>query len=211
MAGKVTAIEPQKRNRKRANVFIDGQYALGVAATVAATLEIGQWLEDSEIERLDAADEQEVAYQRALHFLSYRPLSTQEIRQKLQGKGFSEFAVDTTVQRLEETGLIDDLEFARYWVEQREQFRPRGIAMLRYELRQKGLAADLIALSLQGIDEDELAYRAAHRRAEQLSMLPPKDFERKLGAYLARRGFPYPVVRETVNRLREELCPALDE
>jgi regulatory protein len=130
-----------------------------------------------------------------------------EVRQNLAETGFSEMIAETTLQRLEDMGLVNDLDFARYWVEQREQFRPRGTVMLRHELRQKGVAEEAIARSLEAVDEELLAYRAARRQAERLSALPQKEFKRKLGAYLSRRGFPYPIVPETVARLRAELCP----
>ena len=207
VAGKVTVLSAQKRNRKRINVYIDGQFAFGLAASVATRLQVGQHLRDTDIEELETADSQQVAYERALHFLSFRPRSMQEVRRNLSEKGFSELTVEATLHRLEEAGLVNDLEFARYWVEQREQFRPRGIAMLQHELRQKGVVAEAIALSCEQIDEEMLAYRAAYRQAERLSALPPKDFGRKVGSYLSRRGFPYSVVRETVARLRNELCP----
>jgi regulatory protein len=207
MAGKITALNAQKRNHRRINVHIDGQFAFGLAAVVATRLQIGQYLTDRDIEELETADSLQVAYDRALHFLSFRPRSLKEVRQSLSKKGFSEMTVEATLQRLEESDLVNDLEFARYWVEQREQFRPRGTAMLQYELRQKGVAPEAIALSLEEIDEETLAYRAAHRQAERLRTLPPKEFGRKLGSYLSRRGFPYPIVRETIAQLRQELCP----
>ena len=77
--------------------------------------------------------------------------------------------------------------------------------MLRYELSQKGIPREIISAELETIDQDYLAYKAAHRRAEQLSNLPLVDFKRKLGAFLARRGFPYSIVRETIERLADEL------
>ncbi len=138
MAGKITALNAQKRNHRRINVHIDGQFAFGLAAVVATRLQIGQYLTDRDIEELETADSLQVAYDRALHFLSFRPRSLKEVRQSLSKKGFSEMTVEATLQRLEESDLVNDLEFARYWVEQREQFRPRGTAMLQYELRQRG-------------------------------------------------------------------------
>ena len=202
---KVTALETQKRNRKRVNVYLDEQFAFGLAAAVAVRLQIGQYLEEADVEKLQTADERQVAYQRALDFLSYRPRSMQEVGRRLTEKGFSNSTVQVVLEQLEEAGLINDLDFAHYWVEQRQHFRPRSIAMLQYELRQKGVARDLISLSLQGIDEEGSAYQAASRQAERLSSLPPKDFRRKLDSFLARRGFPYPVIRATVARLQNEL------
>lgn len=210
MAGKVTGLSAQKRNRRRINVYVEGQFAFGLAAVVATRLQVGQYLSDSDIEELETADSQQVAYDKALHFLSFRPRSMDEVRRNLSEKGFAEMTIEATLHRLEAAGLVNDLEFTQFWVEQREQFRPRGTAMLRHELRQKGVADETIALSLEQVDEEELAYQAAYRQAERLSALPPKDFGRKLGSFLSRRGFPYPIVRETVTRLRKELCPNRD-
>ena len=202
---KVTALKVQKRNNKRVNVYLDEQFAFGLAATEAARLRVGQWLEDADIEALQAADERQAAYQRALNFLSYRPRSVQEVRQNLAEKEFAQVTIEDTLERLEQVGLVDDLEFAHYWVEQRQLFRPRSAAMLRYELGQKGIDRDTIAAVLETVDEENLAYQAARRRAEQLSTLSPGDFRRKLGSFLARRGFPYSIVRATIDRLQNEL------
>lgn len=205
MAGKITALRTQKRNRKRVSVFLDGGYAFGLAAEEAARLQIGQQLSDGEIEQLLEADKLQTAHQQALHFLSYRPRSVQEVRRSLTDKGFAENAVEAALTRLEQAGLLDDMEFARFWVEQRHDFRPRSIAMLRHELRQKGVPPVAISNALNDLDEDELAYQTACRFAGRLSSLPLDEFRRKLSGYLARRGFPYAVIETAVNRLQSDL------
>ncbi len=201
----ITALQAQKRNRKRINVHLDGEFAFGLAATQATQLRVGQQLEDAEIQTLQSHDGRESAYQRALHLLSYRPRSEREIRRNLEAKGFDDIAIDHSLERLRETDLVDDVAFAHYWIEQRQLFRPRGAAMLRYELGQKGVERDIIAAALENIDEETLAYQAARRQAARLCHLPQKDFNRRLGSYLARRGFPYSIVREIADRLRDEL------
>jgi len=205
MAGMITALETQKRNRKRVSVFLDGEYAFGLAAEEATRLHIGQQLSDVEVEGLLEADRLQTVYQRALHFLSYRPRSVEEVRRNLTDKGFSEDAVEATLRRLEEAGLLDDREFARFWVEQRRDFRPRSIAMLRHELRQKGVPPAVISHALTDLDEDELAYETACRFAGRLSSLPLDEFRRKLNGYLARRGFPFSATKTAVNRLLSDL------
>ena len=205
MAGKITALETQKRNRKRVSVFLDGEYAFGLAAEEVARLQVGQQLSDDEIQGLLEADRLHTVYQRALRFLSHRPRSIQEVRRSLRDKGFSEDAVEATLVRLEQAGLLNDVEFARYWVEQRQDFRPRSIAMLRHELKQKGVPPAVISQALKDLDEDELAYDTARRFAGRLSSLPLEEFRRKLSGYLARRGFPYAVIETAVNRLQSDL------
>ncbi|NOR82439.1 MAG: regulatory protein RecX, partial [Ardenticatenales bacterium] len=132
-------------------------------------------------------------------------------RRSLEGKGFDDIAIDHSLERLRETDLVDDVAFAHYWIEQRQLYRPRGAAMLRYELGQKGVERDIIAAALENIDEETLAYQAARGQAARLCHLPQKDFNRRLGSYLARRGFPYSIVREIADRLRDELEVDEDE
>ncbi len=66
----ITALKLQKRNRQRVNVYLDGEFAFGLARIVAAWLAVGQEIDDQKIAQLQQEDAREVAYQRALKFLT---------------------------------------------------------------------------------------------------------------------------------------------
>ncbi|HOG79782.1 MAG TPA: hypothetical protein PK454_08510, partial [Anaerolineaceae bacterium] len=66
MDQKITALKVQKRNPNRVNVYLDGDFAFGLARVVAAWLQIGQILTPEKITSLQAQDTHEVAYQKAL-------------------------------------------------------------------------------------------------------------------------------------------------
>ncbi len=204
MAGQITAIEVQKRDRRRVNVFVEGKFALGLALELAVGLSKGQYLSDVEIADLRAADERVRAYEQALDFLAPRPRSKREVADRLRRKGFSAAAVDETIERLSRAGLLDDRAFARYWIENRERFRPRGRRALRYELGQKGVPDQVIDELLSEVDETESAYRAALQRIRRWRSLDPVTRRRKLSDYLRRRGFDYEVIREVWGRLQAE-------
>jgi len=205
MAGTITSLKAQKRNPERVNVYLDGRYAFSLAAIEAARLRRGQVLSDEDIEGLKERDSFEKAHDRALRFLSYRPRSEAEVRRYLQGKAVSPTIEEEVIERLTRAKLLDDLAFARYWVENRESFKPRGLRMLRYELYQKGLSEDTIAQALTDLDEEESAYQVALKRGRRLAHLDQVSFRKKLGAYLLRRGFPYEVVNLAVERTWQEL------
>lgn len=207
MAGTITALVAQKRNKERVNVYLDGEFAFGLAMIEALKLHKGQTLSDEEIERLRALDEVETAHERALNLLTYRPRSAEEVRRKLREskKNFSETAIEKTIQRLEQAGLLDDKAFARYWVENREQFSPRSIRALRHELRQKGVSHRDADEALVDVDEEDAAYRAGRAKARRYAQADEETFRRRLGGYLARRGFPYGTVRDAVDRLWDEI------
>lgn len=201
---KVTALAPQQRNRERVNVFLDGRFAFGLAAIVAARLKIGQPLGDAEIERLKAVDAAEEAYNKAIGYLSYRPRSRAELERYLQGKKLSPETTAQVLERLERLSLVNDGEFARYWVENREQFAPRGRYALRAELRRKGVTDGSVEEALTGVDETASAYEAARKKAARMQGLDHATFGRRLGGFLGRRGFGYDVVKEVVERLWRE-------
>ena len=115
------------------------------------------------------------------------------------------------LDRLRDAGLLDDREFARFWVENRETFRPKGALGLSYELRQKGVPREIIEQSLEGLNARESAYRAAVGRAARMAHLEQPIFYRRLSGFLQRRGFGYKVIRETVDRLWEEVTEQRNE
>lgn len=205
MLQKVTALKYQKKNRQRVNVFLDGQYAFGLQASIAIGLRVGQALSPEEIAQLQDRDLAEVAYEGALGFLGYRPRSHAEVEAYLRRRKASPAVAKTVITRLTSAGLVDDDAFARYWVENRESFRPRGRRSLRFELRRKGVPDTVVDSATGEIDEADSAYRAAHDRAQRLSSLDYAVFRRRLAGFLQRRGFYYEVVKETVDRLWREL------
>jgi regulatory protein len=205
MAGKITALRFQKRNKNRVNVYIDEEFAFGLAVIEAARLQVGQKLGDDEIAQLRWKDEIEQAYERALNFLSYRPRSKAEVRRNLRKKDVPERAIEIVVERLEKSGLLDDEEFARYWVDNRKSFNPRGAYALRHELWQKGVSDIVIDEALASFDEEAAAQKAADAGARKLSHHQPQDFRRKLQGYLKRRGFSYGLVRTLVKQKLDEV------
>jgi regulatory protein len=203
MAGTITALRFQKRNKDRVNVYVDGEFAFGVAAILAAHLRVGQKLGEEDIARLETEDDVEQAYERALNFLSYRPRSQAEVRRNLRKKKLEDSVVEAVLHRLIEAGLLDDREFAHYWVENRVQFNPRGMRALRQELWQRGVPGAIIDDELAGFDEEPSARRVAEAGARRFADLAPRQFRAKLGAYLARRGFSYAVVTPLIQEMLE--------
>ena len=202
MAGQITALRFQKRNKERVNVYINDRFAFGLAAIEAVQLQVGQHLSVAEIARLKKKDQVEVAHGRALKFLSYRPRSVAEVQRYLTGKEFDAHTIEQVIARLSRADLLNDEAFACYWLENRDSFRPRGNRALRYELRQKGVADSTIDDLLADYDESDAAYRAALPRAQKLARRHNVDtFRSKLLSFLNRRGFSFEIARHTVDKL----------
>lgn len=207
MGRKVTALKLQKKNAQRVNVYLDGEFAFGLARIIAAWLKVGQELSEEKIAELRSGDEREAALQRALHFISFRPRTEREVRQNLEKAGLPAEVIEETLTRLQEQRLIDDSRFAEFWIDNRTTFRPRSERLLTQELRQRGLTEPVIheAILAAAIDEQAAAYQAAQKRSRRLAGLERQAFRQKLGSFLARRGFNYETIAGVVNQLWDEL------
>jgi regulatory protein len=205
----VTAIEAQRKNPQRVNIYLDEEFAFGLSRITAAWLKVGQGLSEEKIATLQAEDAREAALQRALHFLSYRPRSVDEVRKNLLKHEFAEDVIADTLSRLEGSGLIGDEQFARAWVENRNTFRPRGKRALTIELRQKGISEDVIRSALaEAGDEQTLALEAGRKYSRRLQGLDLREFRTRLGGHLGRRGFSYEVISAVTIVLWHETHPA---
>jgi regulatory protein len=206
MENKITALTVQKKNPQRVNVYLDGNFAFGLARITAVWLKVGQVLDDKKIAELKRQDSEEVAYQRALKILGTRSRSSNEISDKLLKAGFEESVSEAVIQRLDRNGLISDQSFAQEWVDNRMTFRPRSHRMLAMELHQKGVSDENIQDALADAESDEvLAYKAASQRMRRLKDLPWDDFRRKMLSFLQRRGFSYGAASSAVQQVWEEL------
>ncbi|MDE2748138.1 MAG: RecX family transcriptional regulator [Chloroflexota bacterium] len=201
----VTGLEVYQRDRERVKLFLDDEFVLDLPLMEAARLRRGQCLTEAEVLELTSARDLQQAFDRAVGFLSYRPRSVEEVRRHLVKKAVPDSLIAVVMARLQERGYVNDLEFARFWIANRERFKPMGSRALKYELRQKGVDDDVLDVAMAGVDESESAYRAAEARLSRYSGLARGAFRHKLSAMLRRRGFSEYAINDVTLRIQEEL------
>jgi len=140
----------------------------------------------------------------AYRYLSYRPRSEAEIRQWLHRRRFADEVVEKAIAQLKELNLSDDFAFARFWTDNRLSFRPKSKRLIKKELRDKKVAAEIIEQVTEDIDDEEIAYKLGSSRMPALAHLDYPDFYRRLSSYLTYRGFSYEVVKRTAALLWQE-------
>lgn len=203
----VTAIEAQKNHADRVNVYLDGRFAFGASALVVAArqIRVGIGLSEADVEALQVDDSAERAFNAALNFLSFRPRSTRELEDYFRRRGVDLDIKQAVMDRLRRSHLLNDEEFARFWIENRQSFRPRGRRALRAELRQKGVDSQTIdeALDTAG-DEHDNALAAGRKKAWSYRSLEGREFLVKMIAFLQRRGFAYAVAARVARDLLQE-------
>lgn len=203
---RITALEKQQR-RQRVNVFIDGVYSfsLSLPVLVGHALHVDMELSPADVAALQKEEARYNAYQAALRLLSYRLRSEKELRQRLRRRGVETSLIDEIVEKLKAQGYVNDVAFSQAWVEMREQTSPRSKRLLAWELRGKGVSGETAEAAMAEHSDEEAAYRAGLKRARSLQAAEPQEFRRRLGDFLLRRGFSWDIVRQTTERLWEEL------
>lgn len=207
---RITTLKPQANNPERVNIFVDGQFLQGASALLVYQMGLatGQELTQEQLSQLRDEEALQQAVDRALNFLSFRPRSRAEIRRYLKGKAVEPTVIEAVLQRLDHLELINDRDFASFWIENREQFSPRGAQALKNELRMKGVGREIIDELVSNEQDEDLAMQAARKKAISLMQQANMDYAtfcRRLGSFLQRRGFDYEVTSRTVKTLWQEL------
>jgi regulatory protein len=151
------------------------------------------------------SDPREVGRLIALRYLEARPRTRGEVRRQLVERGIPELIADEIADRFAEVGLIDDLEYARVWVESRMRGRGLGPAALRQELRRHRVPDEIVDEVLGATDsDDELAgvVEVLRPRVARCDLPLSTRDERRLLGFALRRG-------HTLSRAREALAAAV--
>lgn len=142
---------------------------------------------------------------KTLKFLSYRPRSEFEIDKYFEKNAVGERTKKLVKEKLVSLKLIDDAAFVRWWIEQRTEFKPKSKHFIVAELRQKGIANELIAglLSEERTKQNEylVAEKLALKKLERIKGLPVIDKKKKLYTILSQRGFSYDIAKEIIEKV----------
>lgn len=121
----------------------------------------------------------------------------------LKKKKLSEQIIARIMAKLVEYKFIDDLEFAKLWIEQRTKSKHKPVWTIEFELKQKGIKKEIIdeVLSkfeqLKSVDL-ESARKLAEKKLDFYRNLDPKKRREKVMSYLLRKGFSYDIVKKAI-------------
>lgn len=211
---KITSVERQKKNPKRLSLFLDGKFAFGADQDLLVNfrLVVGKEVDEELLNKLLFESEVGKLMDRMYGLFSIRQRSEKEVKDYLKRLSFkrkikdqdeiSDFVVDSLVGRLKQKSLIDDLQFARSWVEARRKSKQKGRKALKMELLQKGISRGVIEelLNIDEGDEEQLAQIALEKKVRIWNNLPSLEFKKKAYNFLLRKGFEYTIIKNVVEK-----------
>ncbi len=161
----------------------------------------------------------DIAFQKLLdvgiRLVSFRPRSKKEFVDALQAACKKRHIVDISIidnvlLRLTELGYVDDEKFTKWWIDQRNQFRPKGWRALSFELQQKGIDRTLVQTVHQELEnkdtsqEEINAATLVQKASVKFQKLSLKEQKMKLYSYLQRRGFESAVICRVVDAMAKK-------
>lgn len=140
----------------------------------------------------------------ATNFLSYRPRSEKEVRDKLEQKNTPAEIIEKIISRLKEQRFLNDEKFAKDWIHSRSTYRLKSKRIIKMELQKKGIDPEIIEKTLNSKDDEELSdsqqiKKLLEKRFSRYKDLPGDKLYQKLGGFLARRGFDWSTIKKSID------------
>lgn len=211
---KISKITSQKKKPDRFNVFIEDEFWLGISANTLSKFKLYDGLEitEKEASEISRAEIRGKLMERAIQYLSRSIKPRARVRRylktllyKKKGDWLGEFdekdfieTIEEILNDLEEKKIIDDLAFARSFVEVRLARRPRSRAFILNELLMKGIAKENAELALSESGEDDLeTLKVLLDKKYGSTVIDRKDLKKI--RFLMSRGFSWEVISRLAN------------
>ncbi|HVA11396.1 MAG TPA: RecX family transcriptional regulator [Candidatus Dormibacteraeota bacterium] len=197
---KITGITQQQKHPERYSVFIDGAYAfsLGEAALISSKLHHGQELKPKQAGELKLLASGDKLYGQACRYIALRVRTAWEVSRYLERKQAPPALASELLNKLSNIGLIDDAQYAKVYIHDRQLLRPTSRLKIAFELRKKHVAEEIIEAALNASEEiEQTALSDLIERKRQQSRY--KD-DLKLMQYLARQGFHYSDIKKALGK-----------
>lgn len=197
----ITSIKSQK-NKKRVNIYLDDKFGFGIDLDnfVLLRLKVNQELSDEEVTEIVKKSEFQKTLDKLLMWATLRPRSKKEVDQYFKRKKVHESLEKELLERLDHLKLINDEEFARWWVDQRLEFKSKSVRDITQELRVKGIGKEIIekVLGGSGINEEKNARDLIEKKMYKWRNLEPRSARQKMSQYLSGKGFGWGVIKSVV-------------
>lgn len=199
----ITAIK-KERGKYRVTVNESEEILVPLALMRERPLQEGQPIDLEEYDNWLMVRQYRFALDRAVGYLAARARSKHEIEQKLMQAGYRPCTVEMVIYKLQRENLLDDADFARQWVESRQNHK-LGRSRIAQELRRKGISQDEAEEALSIIeDEDQLSGAIALAAKAAARIKPDEDLRKasnRIAGMLARRGYSWDIAKKAIQQV----------
>ena len=200
--GEITAILPQKKDKTRCNIYLNGQFYCGMKLEVVMNnrLNCGADVSPSYLDDLQLESEKMTALDKALNHLSSSMKTRKQITDFLKKKAYLNGIIEYVLEKLESYGYIDDAEYARQYTN--SAGKTKGRRLIALELQKKGISVEQAHQAVENIQGEE---QSALKILQKYMKNKPSDRETlyKAFRYLIGKGFEYDTVKSALQAFGE--------
>ena len=188
----MTVTEIKAVTKQKYQVEIDGQFAFVLYKGELSRYGIEKAREISDEVYTELVEEvlTKRAKLRAMHLLQKMDRTRAELERKLQQNGYPAQAIETALSYVESFHYIDDARYAAMYME--NQKNKKGMARIRMELIQKGIAPEILQQVLEETEEKtdsrDVIREMLEKKRKIQGPLEEKEKQRLYGFFM-RRGF----------------------
>ncbi len=194
----ITEILPQVKDKRRCNVYLDGQFFCGLTLEVAMKnrLKKGTVITREELSKIQLESEKQTALDKALVHISASQKTEKEVRAFLQKKGFLEGTQDYVIEKMKGYAFIDDEQYAKSYAQ--SAVKKKGKKSIVLSLKQKGINEKAIEEATKDLDGEE---ETAKRILEKYMRGKEENRETfyKAFRHLLSKGFDYEIAKKTLS------------
>ena len=193
----------QKRNKSRANIYIDGEFAfaLEMLTVMKLGLKIGKEIDVDTVKMALFDSETSVAFGKAVDYLARAMKTTKQMRDYLTKKGYAPDVVECVIDKLKGYKYLDDETYAKLYTQQSKTHK--GQRRIKQELLNKGISHTEVDSQVQIDEDDQLA--TATTLAQKYLKNKDRDIKtmQKLQRFLLYRGFDFDIVNSVIRNFKD--------
>ena len=208
---KITKIEVQRKNKERFNLYLDGEFEMGIDINTLAhfNLKKNQEVSPAEMADIQSYEQYRQGINSAINYISYRKRSEREVVKHLSDQEISEPVIAQVIAFCYEQKLIDHEDYAESLKNTMIQTSDKGPEIYKQKLYQAGIETHLIE-DYAARYEEEQSLDQVVKVAEKILRQkkgPPAKVQAKVKQSLLQKGYTY----EMIDRAFQEMDFSQDE
>ncbi len=207
----ISALVPVTAKGEAVQIYFDGvPWRITPRAVIKEMgLQVGASYQTELLRESVCETERRFAMDMAFRMISYRARSRQELQERLTRKRFSAESIEWVLEKLLNSGYLNDTTFIRMWIRDRMELKGYGRYRIRSELLAKGVDTETVNRELDSIypaaDEKATATELLTARISHYSGLEESVQRRRLRQFLLRRGYSGTTAQKAVSDLMSSM------
>jgi len=207
----VTAIEQQKNNKKRYNLYLNHEFYCGLTeeSIVFYRIEVGRTFSQEKLNEILDSIETQFAFDKSLNLLARGMKTVYQMKNYLESKGFAPVVIENVITKLQKYNYIDDSAYIKTYISLNK--KTKGEFRIKHELMLKGVSKDLIDEFVVFDDKQEIFENALMlaKKIVKDNFIDQKMLT-KVNRHLLSRGFDFSVVNEVIGFLKQNSSICID-